>query len=293
MLDQQLSFYKQLSRLLTVGDICSELLGSFDGDVSISQAFEQWADLSLASEVNDVDQVGIVEVGGKIQGWIGVHTFDSEATNKDQSLSAHMDLISPSAILTADTPVLEAVKAFEVEHPWFFFVMRSNEIVGKLSCTDFYKVPFRLCLFSLLLSIERSALNLLRLSPHKAIDLLEVNYLRTAKGHYKRHGYKRMENGEEHLYLLLGCTSFADKLRIIRKWESVSRHVPALLDEVRIQTCNDLRNCIAHATEDQRLADLLDRRTLVPFVLWAETLEHQLQHVKVGHVIGANSTQED
>lgn len=278
----QPSHFDQLARLLTVADICSPVLGTFDGTASLADAYEQWTELSMEMGLNDANEIALVEVDGRVQGWIGMHSFDAEAIASGRSLSEVTEPITPSSILAADTPILEALQVFESSEPWFYFVIRSNRLVGWLTYLDFFKLPFRLCLFALLITLEEMALQIAQRAPAHAMALLGDGHRNTARRIYRNRGYRMDEDGQEQPVLLLECASFSGKLGILRDWPELRARVPALTDGAMLTLCIDLRNAVAHAANEDRFSDLVRRETLIPFVRWAEAFAAQMQSLLAG-----------
>jgi hypothetical protein len=59
----------------------------------------------------------------------------------------------------AITPLEEAAKLFNAQSPYVFLVLRHSQLIGWMSYHHLLCIPFRACLFSLLLGIEQAMLD--------------------------------------------------------------------------------------------------------------------------------------
>jgi hypothetical protein len=222
--------------------------------------------------LDPMDQIALVEDAGRIQGWVGFDMLEP-----DKSVLECMEHISPDAMLTSDTSLVDAVATFCASSQPFFLVLQGNRFVGWLSYSDLHKPPLRLCLFALLLNIERLLLEVALLSPSESIGLLSKGRRRKAKDLYTTRGYRCDQEGEPYAATLLECTMIVDKLTIARKSRNVRDAVPALGKAAFCSDIEKLRNEIAHPAFRERSSYLLTREKLWRFVEWAETLERELE----------------
>jgi hypothetical protein len=226
--------------------------------------------------MDPMDQMGLVVDNGKAEGLI---TF--EDLMADKQLSECIGPISPTAVMSADTPILQAVEAFTNATPYFYVVLRGSTFIGWLSYEDVHKLPFRLCLFALLISIEKAALDVLHKRPGLSISFLPGGRVGHAQKIYEQRGYRKDEKGRERAGLLLDCTQFVDKFLIISKSEDLKSKLPALSREFT-RVAEKLRNEIAHSSQDQKSSVLLKRESLLPFIKSALELEEQLLELSRG-----------
>jgi hypothetical protein len=267
------SHFRQLAHLITVGDICSPFIATFDAKQSVEELFAEWA-VELCGEqgMDPMDQIALVEGDQKIQGWVGFDMLMS-----DKTISDCMDQIEPDTIMTADTPLMEAVAAFsKTGHP-FFLVLRGNHFVGWLSYSDLHKPPLRLCQFALLINIERMLLDAVSLSPTGSLALLSESRLSKAKEIYTLRKYRNDREGQPFVSLLLECTTIADKITIAGKIKNIKDSVPSLTHRKFCRAVERLRNEIAHPGSQERSSSLLTRERLWPFVERAEILQSELE----------------
>lgn len=267
------SHFRQLAHLLTVGDVCSPFISTIDADRSTAEVSVEWS-VELCSERNmdPMDQIALVERGGKIQGWVG---YDMLETNR--TVFECMEQVTPDTILTADTSLVEAVAAFCASSRPFFLVLKGNHFIGWLSYSDMHKPPLRLCLFAMLINIERRLLDVALLSPRESVGFLSEGRLSKAKQIYAIRKYNYDEEGEAFNSKLLECTTIADKMSVVKKFTNIKQAVRALGERGFCSNVERLRNEIAHPGLEERSSSLLTRERLWPFIEWAEALESELE----------------
>lgn len=268
--------FRELASLVKVGDIFSPFIAQFDLSLSVSEVNEQLMELCDEEGLDPMEQIALVVNNGKPEGWIG---FDSLEAGKQ--FSECVDPIRPTAVMSADTPVLEAVKAFANATPHFYVVLRGSTFIGWLSYEDIHKLPFRLCLFALLISIEKAALDVLQKDPRQYISLLTDGRVSQAQKIYELRGYRKDEKGRERAGLLLDCTQFVDKFSIISESEDLKSKLPALSRDFS-KVAEKLRNEIAHSSQGQKSSALLKRESLLPFIDSALRLQEQLLELSKG-----------
>jgi hypothetical protein len=219
-----------------------------------------------------MDQIALVRRGDKIQGWVG---YDMLETNR--TVFECMEQVTPDTILTADTSLIEAVAAFSVSSCPFFLVLKGNHFIGWLSYSDLHKPPLRLCLFAMLINIERLLLDVALLSARESVGFMSEGRLSKAKEIYAFREYNYDQKGEEFSSKLLECTTIADKIGIVKKYPSIKQTVRALGKRKFFSEVERLRNEIAHPGSEERSSSQLTRERLWPFIEWAETLESELE----------------
>lgn len=151
-----------------------------------------------------MDQIALAMKNGRVIGWFGFDMLDA-----DQSIIGDCaEPLRPDGMLAADTPVIEAAKAFAGDAPHIYFILNENRIDGWLGYGDLYQLPFRLCLFALLLGIEQLASDLAKTQPHGSLGALSINRLQKVKLTYQNRGLRLDRNGNEYESILLDCTTF-------------------------------------------------------------------------------------
>jgi len=267
------SHFRRLAYLINVGDICSPFLSSFDCEQTVADVNEEWGiDLCHERSLDPMDQICLVTHKDKVAGWVG---YDMLETGK--VLAECLEPITPDVILTSDTPLIEAVTAFSKTKSPFFLIIRGNEFIGWLSYKDLHKPPLRLCLFAMLINLERMLLEVALLSPHESIRLLSEGRFKKAKEIYSLRKYDYDEHGQPYYSKLLECTTIADKLHIMSKSKHVRKAISALDNTNFCRFIEKLRNEIAHPGQEEKSSDLLERGSIWPFIEWSEKLEIELQ----------------
>lgn len=258
-----------LAQLITVRNLCEPIRAKYEITQTVSVANVAWVEQCAESDQDPMDEIALVTERGRIVGWLG---FDMLMA--DKSIGDCFEPLRLDAMLTADTPVMEAVKALSKEDPHFYFVLDESRISGWLGYTHLYKLPFRLCLMALLLGIEHLASDLIKREPDASRAVLSPERVAKLKQIYKSRGFRENENGEEYGSLLLDCTTLADKMKILRK--RFGTVVPASRDKL-FDTAEKMRNSLAHPREEDEIADVLDRRKLIPFIAWAERIRSEME----------------
>lgn len=264
------TIFRQLTNLITVEDICSPI-ETYDGNRSVDEVLEEWAiDLPLEKGIDSMEQIALIRLEGKLIGWFG---FDMLHGGK--KLYEIADPTIADKVISANTPLLEAIKIFSENQQSFYFILKSNQLLGWLNYTDFYKLPFRLCLYALLINLEKMMLDIAESSPLIAIKFLPSGRLEKAKKLYDDRGYSKDKNGKETTAKLLECTTFIDKISIMRKWKSVRLAIPALDDEL-YKIAEKLRNELAHPRMEEQSLLLLPKEKILPFINWADEFCQQM-----------------
>jgi len=125
-----------------------------------------------------MEQIVLVKVNQKVVGWIAYDMLENEKT-----LCECMDSIGESTLISSDTPLLEAIQIVCKKNDAIFLVLKRNQFIGWLHYDHFYKLPFRMCLFSLLIDLEEMLLKLTKSDPTSFLSNLE-NRINNAKKKY-------------------------------------------------------------------------------------------------------------
>ena len=235
--------------------------------------WEEWYDLCSNPGTDPYDQLALVACDQEIQGWIG---FDMLLAVK-KTMADCMERIEPNTIMTADTSLFDAVKAFSTSSQSIFFILKGNKFVGWISYTDLHKPPFRLCLFAMLINLERILLETLLVFPTESVAVLSEGRLSKAKQIYELRKYSYDDKSAPFPARLLECTTIADKIRITKKLPNIRQSLPSLAHSKWINDIEVLRNEIAHPGLQERSSSLLAREKLWPFIQWIESLESELE----------------
>ncbi len=267
------SHFYALARLIYVSDICSPFLATFESDRTVADVWEEWSiDLCGEDYLDPMEQIALVSEKDKVIGWIGFDMLTGE-TIKDS-----MEIVKPTSILSSDTTLFDAVSLFAKSMVPFFFVLKGNRFIGWLSHRDLNKPPLRVCLFAMLIDLEKMLLEVILLDPKLSIENLSERRKKKAFDVYSMRGYKYQENGEPFLSKLLECTMLIDKFNIVQRTKSIIDQVPALQKNEFSSQAEKIRNDIAHPGMEDTICNLQTPDALWEFIQWAESMESQLQN---------------
>ena len=107
-----------------------------------------------------MEPIGLVKSNQKTIGWICLEDLESPKT-----LHECMDLISGDILISSSTPLLEAIHLYCRGDNYIYLVLKGNQFIGFLNYSHFHKLPFRLCLFALLMDLERTMLKITKSNP--------------------------------------------------------------------------------------------------------------------------------
>jgi hypothetical protein len=286
----------RMAALVTVGDVCGEILTTFDADTKIPGAAGIWQDACLDRVPSDpLAYVSLVSKEGKVVGWLDFSDLVAEPDRTDAVATCMID-IKVGSLVTAETPLLEAMKMFDAHSPYCFLVMKGNGIVGAFSYQDLLSIPFRSCLFAMLLSIEQAILDIAQTAPALAVSKLKDRGKRV-EGQIK----KKLPAGQsvkpsailerssfaEVLNALKSCSKTTGRLASLSAFYTKQRRIyrlkaGAAASEVkqekkfRTDQAVELRNALAHPKEPWRISQLLPKEDLKVFISWLTELEAQL-----------------
>jgi hypothetical protein len=266
-----MSTFEELSQLIIVDDICESFIGEFDNSQSMSNVWEEWSiDLCDEKNLDPMGQFALVKSNQKIVGWIGYEDLDPSKT-----LCECMELIRGDILISSDTPLLEAIRVVCRSNDSIFLVLKGNRFIGWLHYDHFHKLPFRMCLFALLIDLERMLLKLTMSNPTLFLGYLNPNRIDNAKKIYGNRGYSLNKEGKEFDAKLIECTAFCDKFIMLRKNPVTIQKFPNIKSKFG-NKAEKIRNYIAHPEEEKSGLLPIKREELLPFIEWAEELRQQL-----------------
>jgi hypothetical protein len=168
------SEFAKLCRLIRVADVFTPFFFIHEANEKASNVWEQWMEDSAEAGVDPLDCIGLVKNSRGTVGWIGLSMLDPEKTVGECS-----DPIDPAQLMSIQTPVLEAISAFEERQVAFFLVLEGVHLRGSLVFEDLLKLPVQMALFALLITLEDHALQLIRLWPKDSFaELSEEDQVR-------------------------------------------------------------------------------------------------------------------
>ena len=265
-----MSTFEELSKLIVVSDICEPFIEVFDNSQSVESVWEEWSiDLCDEKDLDPMEQIALVKSNQKIVGWISFDMLENEKT-----LCECMDSIGESTLISSDTPLLEAIHIVSKKDDAIFLVLKGNQFIGWLHYNHFYKLPFRMCLFSLLIDLEEMLLKLTKSNPTSFLRNLE-NRINNAKRIYGLRGYSLNKEGKEFDSKLIECTAFCDKFIMLRKSPEIVQKFPSINNKFGDEA-ETIRNNIAHPNGEKSGVLPIEKEKLIPFIQWAEELRQQI-----------------
>jgi len=286
----------KMATLVTVGDVCGPILTIFEYDTEIPTAWSTW--LEVSSELippDPLDYLSLVMKQGKIIGWLDFSDLVADSKNV-ASVETCMTSIDVGSLVTAETPLLEAMKMFDADSPYCFLVMKGNSITGAFSYQDLLSIPFKSCLFAMLLSVEQAILNIAQINASLAVSKLRDRGKRV-EGQIR----KQLPAGQSvKPSVILERSSFSEVLSALKSCAKTNRQLPTLNaiytkqnrffplkygvtgskvhTKVKLRTDQaiELRNSLAHPNQPWRLSLLLPKEDLKAFISWLTEVEAQL-----------------
>jgi len=155
-----MSTLKALSQLITVNDICEPFLGEFDSSQRVESFEKEWMELCCDKNHAPWEPVALVKHNRKIVGWVG---FDSLSDAK--TVFEGMEPINGDILISSDTPLFEAIHTVCSKNNSIYLVLKGNRFLGFLDYSHFNKIPFRMCLFALLIDLESMMLKITQSDP--------------------------------------------------------------------------------------------------------------------------------
>jgi hypothetical protein len=297
----------RMATLVTVGDVCGPILTTFDVETKIPDAAGIWQDACLDRIPSDpLAYVSLVSKQNKVVGWLDFSDLVVEP-NRSDAVDACMVTINVNSLVTAETPLLEAMKLFDSHSPYCFLVMKGNAIIGAFSYQDLLSIPFRSCLFAMLLSIEQAILDIVQTAPALAVSKLKDRGRRVEKQINKRRlpGSRSILPSEilersyfsEVLNVLNSCSKTKNRLtalnatytkqrRIYRLKAGAAAAVVKQEKKLRVDQAVELRNALAHPKEPWRVSQLLPKEDLNAFISWLTEFEGQLtEYLALGNIL--------
>jgi hypothetical protein len=294
----------RMAALVTVGDVCGEILTTFDADTKIPEAASIWQDACLDRVPSDpLAYVSLVSKEGKVVGWLDFSDLVIEPDRTD-AVEACMMKIKVGSLVTAETPLLEAVKLFDARSPYCFLVIKGTVIVGAFSYQDLLSIPFRSCLFAMLLSIEQGILDIAQTDATLAVSKLK----KEIRERLEKRIRKRLPSGQTvNPSRIIEQASFFEVLNILRTCSKTKRQLGSLNagytkqrriygaagaevkhdQKLRVDQAVELRNALAHPNQPWRISQLLPKEDLKAFISWLTDFEDQLaEYLALGNKLG-------
>lgn len=272
------SHFRLLAGLLTAKDVIQPFIAAFDVKMSVSDTFNRWAEISYQKGSDPMEECALVTADSEPIGWISHDMLLA----KEISLATCMEPLESAALLPADTSLIDVLKSFHSSGRSIFLVHEEKRFIGWIALQDLSKcTALQLCIFALILEIERLILEILLIRPRESCKLLHPRNYEKALEIYDRNGYQRDQRDDKpYPSRLLECTSLSDRLAVFKKDRQLKHQVPSITDTQFLKDLKDLRNTIAHPRSNDGRYALLEPKTLLPFIERAEKLEYELLHCK-------------
>jgi hypothetical protein len=262
------SEFAKLCRLIRVADVYTPFVATHEARERANDVWQHWIEEASEAGVDPTDYVGLVKNKGRTVGWISFDMLDGEKPVGECS-----DPIHPAQLISIETPVLDAIGAFEERQTTFFFALEGVHIRGSLTFQDLLKLPVQMALFALLITLENHLLQVIRLWPKDSFAKLSADDQNRIRTRWGKH------HPEDAYVSFLEYTSFAQKLDLVQKLRKRHKDLP-LVNSTLVKQANSIRNGLAHASGgQQRISGLLDRKQLPALVRKVEVLDAALVEV--------------
>ena len=263
----------RLASIVTVRDIYSPFIGTFEAPQNASDVWEKWS-VELCWDSSPLDHIGLVLVDGKPAGILRYEDIQS-----GKLISDCMTPIPVDALITEETSLIVLAEVFAKRDVDFFIVIKGNDLVGWLSYHDLHKLPFRLCLFAGLLGLEDKMLQVILRNAEQALCKLPADRCKSARTLYeKRHVGYLPELRHEPWAGMAGCTYFKDKALMLQTCSQTRSLIPAVCEEKWMDLVGEVRNALAHPDPSRHIALILERERFSGFMDWLGRIDAQLMY---------------
>jgi len=269
--ETKMSTFKTLSKLINVNDIYEPFLGEFDNSENVAGVFDEWMSHCHTEGLDPMEQLALVKQNEETIGTIEHDDLEESRTLYECNISP----IRVDSLISYNTPLLEAIQTVCSRDFNFFLVLMGNRLIGYLTFDHFQKLPFRMCLFALLIDLEKVMLKIVKSDPALYLKNLTDGRLRKAKEIYGFRRYSLDNENKEHASKLIECTAFIDKISMLKKNAVISQKCPKLKSD-NGKIAETIRNSIAHPEGEESGLLPIKREALLPFIKWTEDLQKQL-----------------
>jgi len=252
-----------MSELVTVQDLMTPLAVELQENETRASARQRLRQAAREEGYDVNNRYSLLHQGQKIPHWLCYSKLCD--SNRGSDFLGHFvkhasEPINDEQIIGADISAMAAVQLFNEKNISLFFVSDSSDIIGTLQFKNMFKTPFKLCLFSLALEIEETALRILLDNAEESINQLGPKRLASARKIYET----KYQLSDELPELLLHCTMMADKSEIFAKLELLPEHSKKRT-RAKFKAIEKVRNHCAHPSNDPG-AQLLGKTELIEFI---------------------------
>lgn len=270
----QTSVFEHMANLVLVRDLQSKLGPKLNYYQKLPEIEEILRENSIEEDYNPLDRISLVFKDGKVIGWLAYDSF----FDCDQPLMECLDEIQPSSLMSGATTALASIRIFHNTSQPFFFVLENNSITGTLMYEDFFNLPFKLCLLSLVLHLEDCALKILHQNAKESWNVLPHQRKKKSEEVYtKRYGYKA-DSDKVPYDKLLECTMFCDKGKILGKRSLLGDVSKGKISSI-FTGAERIRNACAHTrSEDEQFHQIIKREKLKLFIDDIQMLTQKIEN---------------
>lgn len=289
----------RMAMRITVGDVSSPFLTSFPAQTTASEARRIWEEVCQSRlPSNPEEHVALVTEGSQPIGTVG---FIEMLQQEQSPVRDCMEPLSWDAVVSAETPLIEAAKLFRKESPYLFAVLRGNRLTDYLSYQCLLSQPFRACLFSMILGVEELLLSVIDTDVGLAVSKAPLSRIKRL---LKKHAKDSWRDDRILNRAIVKDLYFSEKLSIIASCHATASQIASLsvsyekrkklltpthskndkAFRLRSEQLKEIRNRLAHPTESWRLSMLLPKEDLGDFLTWLSRLETELtEYLELGH----------
>jgi len=268
--------FDQMASLVTVRSLLTPLGLEVRAEWAANDACSELMVAGGEEGYDPNERISLVLDGEEPIGWVGL---DMVMVDGDGTVRSCAEPIQPGSMLSADTSGLEAAELFGASTRHFYFVLDQTRITGTLHYQDLFRLPFRLCMFALVLHLEDSALRLVKVSPKESWEALPEGRREKAEIVYETRRSRAHEPTHLPFADLLESTTFCDKGTIIRKLGLLPDVDEKTLKRI-FRRAEEVRNTCAHTGLEGSLASVpIERTDLAQFIREIKELIERIEAV--------------
>lgn len=261
----------RIAASITAQDICEPFELEFDPRTRLRDAEEQWDGFCAASNTDPFDHIALISKDRKA---VGTVTYEMLGA-PEETLGDVADGIGVESLVSAETPLLELAQMYGEKSLWVFIVLKGNHPIGWISYHHLLGPAFRSCLFGLILAVEQTMGDILKVKAKESIARLPPNRADAAKRIYGLRDYQRTRGPEAGPRAIIDCSNFIDKITMIESSSEILKALPTFNRNLLLKV-ESLRNVLAHPTPDHELSLKLPKQDLNGFIQSISAFEADL-----------------
>jgi hypothetical protein len=261
--------FSQIASFITARGIQKPLAVHAEADQNAYRAYLER--LSGDEEgIEKVDRISLVIDGHEPIGWWWPYEEDVQEGDT-KTVSDCMTPITCAMLVSGDAKYLELADLFAQQSSRFlYFVLEGTKITGTVSFGDLFCPLGRLCLFSLVLHLEKEAEELCKHKAETCFNVLSEG--RQEKAHEvlaKCFASSKHNSGVEKYRGLIESTTFIDKGKMLGKAQLINNKSRNEIESV-FAAAEKVRNSCAHNRSEFQVLGLTsnrkERRNLSTFI---------------------------